>query len=112
MRKKAARAEHAAQVSDHEDEEGGDDGQVKVLALAEALEDLDALLEVDEGDVEAENVAGEAGDVAKKVAGVCDSEDPVEDEGPSGGVSLGSGGGGGWVATIVTYIPIQHMKAM
>lgn len=44
---------------------------------------MDALLEVDAGDVEAENVAGEAGDPAQPVAGVCDGEDPVEDEGPS-----------------------------
>lgn len=87
VRKKIARAENAAQVCDHEYEEGCNDGQVKVLALAEALEDLDALLEIDEGDVEAEDVAGEAGHVVKEVAGICDREDPVEDEGPPGGVS-------------------------
>lgn len=45
-------------------------------------EDLDALLEVDEGDVEAEDVAGKAGDVAQPVARVGGGEDPVHDEGP------------------------------
>jgi hypothetical protein len=83
VREEAARPEDAAEVGDHEDEEGGDDGEVEVLAAAEPLEDLDALLDVDEGDVEAEDVAGEAGDVVEEVTRVCDGEDPVEDEGPS-----------------------------
>lgn len=79
----AAGAELATNVGDDEDEEGDHDGEIEVGSMTEALEDLYALLEVDAGDIEAENVAGEAGDPAQPVAGVCDGEDPVEDEGPS-----------------------------
>lgn len=79
----AAGAERAARVGDDEDEQGDDDGEVKVGPVAEALEHLDAFLEVDAGDVEAENVAGEARHPAQPVARVGDGEDPVQDEGPS-----------------------------
>lgn len=44
------------------------------------LQDLNALLEVDEGDVEAEDVAGEAGDPAEGVAGIRHGKDDVQDE--------------------------------
>lgn len=74
----AAPADTGAEVGDHEDEQGGDDREVKGLGVAQPLEDLDALLEVDEGHVEAEDVAGEARDVAEPVARVRDGEDPVE----------------------------------
>lgn len=80
----AAATEAGADVRDHEDEQRGDDRKVEWLGITQTLEDLDAFLEVDEGDVEAEDVAGEAGHVAQPVAGVCYREDPVEDEGPSG----------------------------
>lgn len=43
---------------------------------------MDAFLEIDEGYVEAEDVAGEAGYVFEEVAGVGEGEDPVHDEGP------------------------------
>lgn len=77
-----AAAQLAAEVGDGEDEDGDEDAQVEGLVVAEEDEDLDALLEVDEGDVEAEDVAGEAGDVAQPVARVGDGEDPVHDHGP------------------------------
>ncbi|KAJ8105878.1 hypothetical protein OPT61_g9914 [Boeremia exigua] len=48
----------------------------------DAAEDLDALLQIDEGHVEAEDVAGEARDIAEGVAGVGDGEHPVEDQRP------------------------------
>lgn len=110
MREQTARAQHAADIGDHEDEEGGDDAEVEFLVGAEALEHLDTLLEVDEGDVEAEDVTREAGDIAEEVAGVGDGKDPVEDEGPSARWSA-------WEtpeAAVLggTRIPIQHMKAM
>lgn len=77
-----ALAELAAGIRDGEDQHGHHDAQVEGLGVALQHEDLDALLEVDEGDVEAEDVAGEAGDVAQPVARVRDGEDPVQDEGP------------------------------
>lgn len=39
-------------------------------------------MEVDEGDVKAEDVTGKTSDVAQPVARVGDGEDPVHDEGP------------------------------
>lgn len=45
-------------------------------------ENLDALLQVDEGHIEAEDIAAEAGDVGETVAGVGDGEDPVHDQRP------------------------------
>lgn len=80
----AALAKLATDVGNGEDQQGHDDGEIEGLSVAEHLEDLDALLQVDKGDVEAEDVAGEAGHVAQPVARVGDGEDPVEDERPSG----------------------------
>lgn len=77
-----ARAELAAGVGDHEDEQGGGDAQVEGGAVAEALEDLDALLQVDEGDVEAEDVAREPRHVPQPVARVGRGEHPVEGQRP------------------------------
>lgn len=92
-----ALAELAAGVGDHEDEQGDHDGQVEGGVVAEALEHLDALLQVDEGDVEAEDVAGEPRHVPQPVARVGDGQDPVEDERPQAdpaheGQVVGSGG--------------------
>lgn len=92
-----ALADGVGKVGDREDEHGGEDAQVERLRVAQQFEDLDALLEVDEGDVEAEDVAGEAGDVAEPVARVGDGEDPVHDEGPDAdpgheGEVVGAGG--------------------
>jgi len=74
--------ELATGVGDEEDQHGGHDAQVEGFAVAEQGEDLDALLEVDESDVEAEDVAWKAGDVAQPVARVRDGEDPVHYHGP------------------------------
>jgi hypothetical protein len=73
-----ALAEFTANVGDSKDEQGHDDGQVKRFSVAESLEDLDTLLQVDKGDVEAKNVAGEAGHVTQPVARVGDGKDPME----------------------------------
>lgn len=80
----AAAAQHGAEVGSHEEQQRGHNGEVKGAAGAETLENLDAFLDVDEGDVEAEDVAGEAGDPAQPIARVCDGEDPVQYERPSG----------------------------
>ena len=79
----AAAANFAADVGDDEDEESGDNGEVEAGGSAEAVEDLDALLKIDAGDIEAEDVAGEAGYPAEPVARVCDSKDSVEEGGPA-----------------------------
>lgn len=47
------------------------------------FEDLNSFLEIDEGDIEAEDVAGESCDPSKPIAGVCYGEDPMEDKCPS-----------------------------
>ena len=66
-------ARHEYQQRDHDREVGGG-----VAGLAPLTgQDLDAFLEVDEGDVEAEDVAAEACDVGESVAGVGDGEYPV-----------------------------------
>lgn len=39
-------------------------------------------MEINAGDIEAKNVAGEAGDVAQPVTRIGDGEDPVHDERP------------------------------
>jgi hypothetical protein len=118
-----APAQLAADVSDEEDEQGDDDGQVKGLLVAEPGQDLDALLKVYKGDVEAKHVAGKAGDVAQPVARVGNSQDPVKDQRPARMwlvfrpalnlnpvrmVLLGRAGVDGQVNT---HSPIQHMKA-
>jgi len=69
-------ADEAADIADCGDEEGDDDGEVETF-FALTSEDLDALLQVDEGDVETEDVAGEARHVAQCVGGVGYCEDSV-----------------------------------
>lgn len=92
-----ALADGVGGVGDGEDEDGGEDAEVEGTGVAQQLEDLDALLQVDAGDVEAKNVAGEAGDVAQPVARVGGGEGPVQDEGPEAdpgheGEVVGAGG--------------------
>jgi hypothetical protein len=78
--KETAATDFTADICDHEDEQSCDDGQVEFLSSAKVLEDLDSFLEVDEGDVETEDVAGEACNPSKPVARVCYGEDPMKDE--------------------------------
>lgn len=47
----------ATRICNHENEQGHHDGQVERRVIAETLEHLDALLQVDERDVEAEDIA-------------------------------------------------------
>ena len=75
----------AAEPGDAEDEEGDHDLQIGGGGTGEtplARKYLNAFLEVDEGDVEAEGIAAEAGDVGEGIAGVGDGEDPVHNQGP------------------------------
>ncbi len=78
MAEQTALAEFTANVGYGEYKQGHDDRQVKGFPVAESLEDLDAFLQVDEGDVEAKDVAGEAGHVTQPVARVGDGKDPME----------------------------------
>lgn len=111
----AAPAELAADIGDGEDEQGHDNGQVEGLIVAEDLEDLDALLEVDEGDVEAEDIAGEAGHVAQPVARVRDGQNPVEHERPAGGSKSAPRSRKQTAqkrrTASPTHMPIQHINA-
>ena len=54
-------------------------------------ENLNALLQVDEGHVEAKDIAAEAGDVGETVAGVGDGKDPVHDQRPPSSKSVAVG---------------------
>lgn len=72
-----AGADETAKVTNYEHEKSNDDGEVEGLAGSLPGEDLDALLEVDEGDVEAEDVAGETGHIFQAVTRIGDGEDPV-----------------------------------
>ena len=108
MAKQTALAELAADVRDGEDKQSHNNRQVEGLLVAKELEDLNALLQVDEGDIEAKDVTREACHVTQPVARVGDGQDPVEYEGPSrsqGSVSHSM------LMDGQTYIPIQHMNA-
>lgn len=78
----AAGSQLATNVSNHEDQQRSDNGQVKSAVISEALKHLDSLLKIDKGNVEAKDVAGEACHPAQPVARVCDGEDPVQDKRP------------------------------
>lgn len=77
MAKEAAGAELTAGIGDHEDQEGGNDGEIKLGAISQTLEDLNTLLEVDEGDVKAKDVAGEASDPTEPITRIGDGKNPV-----------------------------------
>jgi hypothetical protein len=77
---KAASAKFAAHVCYHEDKKSGNDGEIELLSSTEMFEDLDALLEVDKGDVKPKYVTGEACDPSKPVAGVCYGKNTVKDK--------------------------------
>ena len=72
-------ADETADIADCSDEEGNNDGEVETF-LALTSEDLDAFLQVDEGDVKTEDVTGEARYVAKCIGGVGDGEDGMHDK--------------------------------
>ncbi len=63
-----ALSEGGAEVGENEDEEGDGDGEIEGSIVAEALEDLNTLLEVDTGYVEAKDVAREACYPAEPIA--------------------------------------------
>ena len=89
MSEKGACAHDATNISTHEDEQGNDNGEVKVASVAETLEDLDALLKIDEGYIEAEDVAWETGNPFEPVTGVGNSKYNMENERPSAAIRPG-----------------------
>ena len=90
MSKKAAATKLTTDICDHKDKKSCDDRKVEILASTEVFENLYSLLEVNEGDVETEDVAGKTRNPSKPVTRVCYGEDPVKDEGPSDTVSVQS----------------------
>lgn len=77
-----AAAQLVAKVGDRKHEDRDQHAQVKRLVVAQQDEDLDALLQVDKGDIKAKNVAGEPRHVAQPVARVGHGQEPVHDHGP------------------------------
>lgn len=60
MSEKRARAQNASEVGEYEDEEGDGDGEVKGGAISKSLKNLDALLDIDQGNIEPKDVAWES----------------------------------------------------
>ena len=83
MSKKTARTQLAAYIRYHEYEEGGHDGKIKGSVVAKTLQNLNTLLQVDECDIEAKDVAGETSDPAEPITRVGDGENPMQNEGPT-----------------------------
>ena len=81
--KQTTRAKLTTDIGHHEDQKGGDNGEIERSFVAKTGENLDTFLEIDEGDIETEDVAREAGDPAEHVAGVCDGQDPMKNQRPS-----------------------------
>lgn len=75
--KETARSKFTADVSHHKQQQRCDNRQVESTVASKTLYNLDAFLEIDEGYVEAKNVAGESCDPAEPVARICDGKDPV-----------------------------------
>ena len=76
---KRALAYDAAPIGDNENTERDHYGQVEgdISIGYLACQHLHALLKIDEGDIEAKSIAGEARDVAKAVTRIRDSEEPM-----------------------------------
>lgn len=81
-----ATAELLADPTTHKHKEGNHDAQVcRRLPNGSPLpgQDLDTLLEIDKGYVEAKDIARETGHVCQGVARIGYSKDPVHDQGPT-----------------------------
>lgn len=74
-----------AEVADNKNEESNWDGKVKCGIGTLPGENLDTFLEVDEGNIEAKDVAWKTSHIFEGVAGVGDGENPVHKERPSEG---------------------------
>jgi hypothetical protein len=64
MSKKTAISQLATDISNDEDQKCHHDGEVEGFFVTKEVEDLHSFFEVDAGYVEAEDVAGETGNVA------------------------------------------------
>lgn len=85
-KEQSAIAEFSANIATHENEERDHDAQVGCRLPAKAplpSEDLNPFLQVDEGNVEAENVARKAGDIGKTITSIGYSQEPVHNQRPS-----------------------------
>ena len=83
--KQIALSDDTTAVGKAENEKGDHDRKIGGGRANEAplpCQDLDALLQVDKGNVETEYVAGEARDIRQAIAAVRNSEDPMHYERP------------------------------
>jgi len=83
--KEIASTNDTAGKGSHQDQKGHHDCEIGRRIPGNtplAGQHLDALLQVDEGDVNAKNVTGESSDVSQGIAGVGDGEDPVHHKRP------------------------------
>lgn len=85
--KEATRSKNTTQIGTHENEESGDNGKVERSTISQPLQDLNALLKINESDIESKDVARKPGDPSKPIARVSDGKQDVEDQRPSTDVS-------------------------
>lgn len=78
-----AGSEFTADIGHHKQQQRCDNGEVESAVAAKTLQNLNAFLEIDEGYVEAKDVAGEPCYPAEPVARICDGKDPVQNQRPS-----------------------------
>lgn len=83
MSEETAGSEFTADVSHYKQQQRCDNREVESGVAAKTFQNLNAFLEIDEGYVEAKDVAGEPCDPAEPVARICDGKDPVQNQRPS-----------------------------
>lgn len=79
-------SEHTADITAHEDEESNHDAQIRRRLTGHTPlsgQDLNALLQVDKGNVESEYIARKPSNVGETIASVRDGKDPVHYERPA-----------------------------
>lgn len=106
---KRARANDSTRIAKAENEKSYHDREVEGFARALPCQDLNAFLQVDERDVEAEYVAGKASNIFYSVASVRNGEEKVHEHCPARCHQFRVYGP--WGKRSETYRPIQHIKA-
>lgn len=79
-------ANDTTEVCDSQDEQRHHHCQVRRAGSRHvplSREDLNALLEINEGDIKAEDVTGETSDIGEAIASICGREDPMHNQGPN-----------------------------
>jgi len=78
--KEGALANLTTGIGDSKNKQSESDREIEGLFIAKGRENLNTLLQIDEGHIEAEDIAWETRHVAKPVARVGNGQDPVEDK--------------------------------